>query len=183
MKLIFLYFIDFVSNIMYKSSERFELINIDIVIVVYLTVSVKGCPVPPMIAKGEYQILPWRTGNSSTIPFYSSAVYMCHRGYILHGSSYISCSPHGWWQPFTVPRCIPEGGLISGREKHNRLKEKKNITTITETWKNIQTIIKNFKMIFCNLKKSLCLQKKSLCCPRLAQKLFLKNIKLIYEDI
>jgi len=77
-------------------------------------VSVKGCPVPPMIAKGEYQILPWRTGNSSTIPFYSSAVYMCHRGYILHGSSYISCSPHGWWQPFTVPRCIPEGGLISG---------------------------------------------------------------------
>ena len=93
---------------------RFEFINNDIVMVIYLTVAVKGCPLPPLIAKGEYQILPWRTGNSSTIPFYSSAVYMCHRGYILHGSSYISCSPHGWWQPFTVPRCIPESGGFSG---------------------------------------------------------------------
>lgn len=89
----------------------FKLINNDIVMVIYLTVAVKGCPLPPLIAKGEYQILPLRTGNSSTIPFYSSAVYMCHRGYILHGSSYISCSPHGWWQPFTVPRCVPEGGF------------------------------------------------------------------------
>merc|ERR1712071_480594 len=75
-----------------------------------INVAVKGCPLPPLIAKGEYQILPWRAANSSTIPFYSSAVYMCHGGYILHGSSYISCSPHGWWQPFTVPRCIPENG-------------------------------------------------------------------------
>ncbi len=71
---------------------------------------------PPTMSTGEYKILVWRNGNgepavgaanSTLVPVYSSAMLFCHDGYILHGSPLISCSSHGWWQPFTLPRCVP----------------------------------------------------------------------------
>lgn len=110
----------------------------------------RGCPLPPQIPRGQYQILPWRRSFSSSsssprmwnlngssvwpsssssssssstflaaaaasstipplVPIYSSAVYTCYRGYVLSGgSSLISCSPGGWWQPIhNAPRCVP----------------------------------------------------------------------------
>ena len=78
---------------------------------------VRGCPLPPPILRGEYQILPLRrsvvNGSSSSsttlVPIHSSAIYACHRGYILRGgTSLISCSARGWWQPpYNTPRCVP----------------------------------------------------------------------------
>jgi hypothetical protein len=83
--------------------------------------TVRGCPLPPPILRGEYQILPWRRGvvnggngngnysSAALVPIHSSAIYACHRGYILRGgSSLISCSARGWWQPpYNTPRCVP----------------------------------------------------------------------------
>ena len=89
----------------------------------------RGCPLPPEIPGGQYQILPVRRNFSSasvspissrflnlmnfsslSVPIYSSALYSCHRGFLSGGSSLISCSPGGWWQPtHNAPRCVPYG--------------------------------------------------------------------------
>lgn len=48
------------------------------------------------------------------VPFYSSALYTCYRGFLSGGSSLISCSPGGWWQPtHNAPRCLPFGSSSS----------------------------------------------------------------------
>ena len=95
----------------------------------------RGCTMPPTIANGRYQILPWKrsftsstsrmwnlngsstwpSSSSTLVPVYSSAVYSCFRGYMLtSGSSLISCSPGGWWQPtHNSPQCVPYGSSAS----------------------------------------------------------------------
>jgi hypothetical protein len=48
------------------------------------------------------------------VPVYSSALYSCYRGFLSGGSSLISCSPGGWWQPtHNAPRCLPFGSSSS----------------------------------------------------------------------
>lgn len=99
------------------------------------TIVIRGCSLPPEIPGAKYQILPWRrsfssasfspissrvwnlNGSSSTpplVPIYSSAMYSCHRGFLTGGSSLISCTPGGWWQPtHNLPRCVPHGSSAS----------------------------------------------------------------------
>lgn len=111
---------------------------------------VRGCPLPPEIANGRYQILPMRRSFSSSpfssriqqwntmqqngssgssvvasatlavlVPVYSSALYSCHRGFLSGGSSLISCSPGGWWQPtHNAPRCLAFGAAASSAGIH-----------------------------------------------------------------
>ena len=110
---------------------------------------VRGCSLPPEIANGRYQILPMRRSFSSSsfsplssriqhwnnmqmngsltattspvvVPVYSSALYSCYRGFLSGGSSLISCSPGGWWQPtHNAPRCLPFGSSSSSGGIHH----------------------------------------------------------------
>ena len=127
---------------------------------------VRGCPLPPEIANGRYQILPMRRSFSSSsfsplssriqhwnnlqmtsngslaataspvvVPVYSSALYSCYRGFLSGGSSLISCSPGGWWQPtHNAPRCLPFGSSSSssssGGIHHNHKGTQRNRTFI-----------------------------------------------------
>jgi len=54
------------------------------------------------------------TTSPVVVPVYSSALYSCYRGFLSGGSSLISCSPGGWWQPtHNAPRCLPFGSSSS----------------------------------------------------------------------
>ncbi|XP_046443975.1 uncharacterized protein LOC124194013 isoform X2 [Daphnia pulex] len=54
------------------------------------------------------------TSPMVVVPVYSSALYSCYRGFLSGGSSLISCSPGGWWQPtHNAPRCLPFGSSSS----------------------------------------------------------------------
>lgn len=114
----------------------------------------RGCPLPPEIANGRYQILPMRRSFSSSpfsprtqhwntmqqngsapsgsplapstaspmlvVPVYSSALYSCQHGFLSGGSSLISCSPGGWWQPtHNAPRCLPFGPASPSNGVHH----------------------------------------------------------------
>ncbi|XP_059353305.1 uncharacterized protein LOC130701110 [Daphnia carinata] len=108
----------------------------------------RGCPLPPEIANGRYQMLPMRRSFSSspfspriqhwngsaasgpslvapsaappTMPVYSSVLYSCHRGFLSAGSSLITCSPGGWWQPtHNAPRCLPLGAASPSAGIHH----------------------------------------------------------------
>jgi hypothetical protein len=136
---------------------------------------VRGCPLPPEIANGRYQILPMRRSFSSSsfsplssriqhwnnlqmnsngsltattspvvVPVYSSALYSCYRGFLSGGSSLISCSPGGWWQPtHNAPRCLPFGSSSSSSSSSGGIHHNHNGTQRNRTF-----IIFFFRLFF-----------------------------------